>query len=223
MEEIKEIWKDIDGYDSAYQVSNLGRIKSIERIVKDSIGRTRKLKEKYIKTHLFGEYLGVNLRINNEYKQISIHRAIATAFIPNLENKPEVNHIDGNKLNNSIDNLEWVTYSENIIHAYKSGLRSKKHAENLWKYRKNTYVHTQKVVVAYENGVEIKKSNTKDMAIFIKEYKNIKSNVKNIAKNIRMVCLCYEYRKNNKITNTKNRNEAYGMKFKYEIQLKEGD
>lgn len=215
---MKEIWKDIEGYNGIYQISSLGRVKSIERVVHDSIGRTRILKEKYIKPIVSGEYYSINIRINNEYKPISIHRALATAFIPNPGEKPEVNHIDGNKFNNSLDNLEWVTYSENISHAYKNGLRKGNNAKDLWKHRKNTYVNTKKIVVAYEDGKILRKANAKEMAIFIKGYKGIESSINNITKNIRMVCLCHSYRENNKLSKTKNRNEAYGIKFKYEIQ-----
>lgn len=68
-------------------------------------------------------YKAINLPINNKIKRINIHRLLARFFIPNPFNKPIVNHIDGNKWNNNLNNLEWVTGQENMQHAYKSGLR----------------------------------------------------------------------------------------------------
>lgn len=113
---MKEVWKDIKGYEGLYQVSNLGRIKSLPR--KRTIKTERILSPKFNK----GGYLEVALCKNSKYKMCRVHRLVASAFIQNPENKREVNHIDGNKLNNKADNLEWVTPSENIRHAFKTGL-----------------------------------------------------------------------------------------------------
>ena len=101
-----ESWKKIDNYDN-YMISNLGNIKNIKR---------NKLLSPSKNT--WG-YLGVMLHKNGNVKRYQIHRLVANAFIPNIENKKEVNHKDGNKLNNHVDNLEWVTRSENILHSYK--------------------------------------------------------------------------------------------------------
>lgn len=108
----EEIWKDVVGYEGIYQVSNLGRIKSLKR--KGKIKNTQLDKDGY-------EHL--SLWHNSKAKRMSVHRIVAQAFIPNPENKPVVNHIDGNKTNNIVNNLEWCTRSENDIHAYKLGLR----------------------------------------------------------------------------------------------------
>ena len=114
---MNEIWKDIEGYEGFYKISNFGRVKSLKR--KDTKGRT--VRERILKPCIVDGYYSVTL-----YKDIrkifKIHRLIAMAFIPNIENKPFINHIDGNKKNNSIDNLEWVTNQENIKHAFKIGL-----------------------------------------------------------------------------------------------------
>ena len=105
----QEIWKDIPGYEGMYQVSNYGRVMSL---------RYHQTKfPKILKPNLTGEYAYVNLSINNKYHSIKIHRAVAICFIPNPENKPFVNHKDGNKFNNHVDNLEWVTAAENMAHA----------------------------------------------------------------------------------------------------------
>lgn len=104
-----ETWKDIKGYEGLYQISNLGDVKRI------SSG-------KILKPYSHNGYIRVALSKDNTPKHMDIHRLIAQAFIPNPENKPEINHKDGNKENNSIQNLEWCTRKENMSHAKKMGL-----------------------------------------------------------------------------------------------------
>lgn len=118
---MEEIWKDIDGYEGLYQVSNLGRVKSLER--KDKYGRIFKEKVKELQIDKDG-YFRTSLWKGKNGSLKQVHRLVAIAFIPNLENKPIVNHIDGNKQNNNVENLEWCTNSENDLHAYKLGLRT---------------------------------------------------------------------------------------------------
>lgn len=110
---MKEIWKDIQGYEGLYQVSTLGRVKRVTtgRILKGS-------KDK-------DGYLMVRLSKNNIKSDKAIHRLVAQAFIPNPENKLEVNHIDENKTNNSLYNLEWMTRKENINHGTRNERASK--------------------------------------------------------------------------------------------------
>lgn len=104
---INEIWKDITSYEGLYQVSNLGRVKSIKHAIK-----IRKLVENK-------GYLYVVLYKNNIGKTFAAHRLVASEFILNTENKPEVNHIDGKRDNNLLNNLEWVTRSENTLHSFR--------------------------------------------------------------------------------------------------------
>ena len=108
---MKEIWKDIKGYEGLYQVSNLGNVRSMDRITRDG----RKIKGKNIKPHTNGNsrYLRAALCNNGKIKYENLHRLVAKAFIPNPQNKPEVNHKDENPSNNFIDNLEWMTSKEN--------------------------------------------------------------------------------------------------------------
>lgn len=116
-----EIWKDIKGYEERYQVSNMGRIKSIQ----DSHGNYR---ENILSSRSRSKtciYLYVQLWKKNTCSHNAIHRLVAQHFIPNPENKPMVNHLDGNKLKNNAYNLEWCTCSENHLHAFATGLRSK--------------------------------------------------------------------------------------------------
>lgn len=117
----KEIWKDIKGYEGLYKVSNRGNIKSLNY--------RRKLgNERILPGSCDGKgYLQVGLCKNGVRRKFAIHRLVAEAFIENKYNKKEVNHIDGNKSNNHVDNLEWSTRSENVKHAYDNGLISKKY------------------------------------------------------------------------------------------------
>ena len=118
-----KIWKDIPDYEGLYQVSNFGEVKSLPKI-RNVFSSNYIAKERILKPALNDSgYKIVVLTKNKKSKSLRVHRLVALAFIPNLENKPQVNHKDGNKLNNHIDNLEWCTNSENEIHAYKLGLK----------------------------------------------------------------------------------------------------
>lgn len=126
IEEIKdlegEIWRDVVGYEGYYQVSNFGRVKSVTRQVSNHTGMVT-LHPHILKVKLdFKGYARVYLSKNAQDKYVGIHRLVAMSFIPNIDNKPQVNHIDGNKTNNNVNNLEWCTNRENAIHAIKLGL-----------------------------------------------------------------------------------------------------
>lgn len=120
-----ELWKDINGFEGLYQVSSLGNVKSIERSVRYSDGRVYRYEEKLLKPCLDNQsYRFVNLYRTNGKRVIRIHRLVAIVFIPNPENKPEVNHKIGDKSNNTIANLEWATRNENQSHAVKNKLHA---------------------------------------------------------------------------------------------------
>lgn len=111
-----EIWKDVLGYEGLYKVSNLGRIKSLY---------TGKVLAKRIDT---SNYIHVVLYKNKIKKTYRVHRLVAEAFIPNPKKLPFVNHRDENRQNNIVDNLEWVTHSQNI--AYSIGKKIKQYDKN---------------------------------------------------------------------------------------------
>ena len=105
---MQEIWKDITGYEGLYQISNLGRLKSLKRKC-----NKRLCKEIIKKPSLANGYQRIALCKNGQINYYSIHRLVATAFIPNPKKLPCVNHKDTNRANNRVDNLEWCTYKEN--------------------------------------------------------------------------------------------------------------
>ena len=110
---------------------------------------------KIIKTHLSAGYPAYNEYINGKKRNVRVHRQVAETYIPNPLNKPCVNHIDGNKLNNDVSNLEWVTHSENMTHAYKMGLndyqRTRKTKNNV-SIRKITMTQANEIRSKYVYG-----------------------------------------------------------------------
>lgn len=130
MEE-KEIWKDITGYEGLYQISNLGRIKSLERKVKDNYGY-RIVREKILNCRKQKNgYLAVYLYKNGKQKTIKVHRLVAYAFVKNdsLFNN-EINHIDENKLNNCASNLQWCEHIYNMNYGTRTERASKSNTNN---------------------------------------------------------------------------------------------
>jgi hypothetical protein len=157
---MKEIWKDIKGYEGLYQVSNLGKVKSLNRYITNKNNKQQYYNGKMLSGNIRHGYLKLTLSKDNIQKTIPIHILVAKTFIPNPENKPEVNHIDGNKSNNCVNNLEWCTRSENELHAYRNGLAksSLKQKEAVAKYAKENY--SKKVLQYNLNGDFIKEWNS---------------------------------------------------------------
>lgn len=109
------MWKDIEGYEDLYQVSCNGEIKSLSREIIYNNGKVIHLKERILKPLKINNYLAVDLHDSNKnHKRFYIHRLVASAFIDNPDNLPEVNHKDENPFNNSVDNLEWCTHTYNL-------------------------------------------------------------------------------------------------------------
>lgn len=123
LQRTSEIWVDIIGYEGLYQISNNGAVKCLPKSWHIRRGGTATCKEKIKATFLSrGGYELVQLKNRGRHRNFSVHRLVAIHFIENPNSKLEVNHIDGNKLNNHVCNLEWVTPKENMSHAYKIGL-----------------------------------------------------------------------------------------------------
>ncbi len=149
------MWKSIKGYEGSHEVNELGEVRSLDRIV-TSVRNGKKIanrrKGKLLKlSECSNGYLLVKL--SRTSKNFLVHRLVAEAFIPNEENKPQVNHIDGVKNNNHYTNLEWVTCSENHKHSY-SKLNRKEH-----KLTKN--------VILRKDGVEHRFVGCNDAAEFL--------------------------------------------------------
>lgn len=154
----EEIWKDIEGYEGLYQVSNLGRVKRMRFINKNTNIEKERIKSQKIRKD---GYLEVALYKNGKGKYIQVHRLVAKSFIPNPKKLPQVNHIDGNKENNCVDNLEWVTNKENVTHAIKTGLQNnsgehngkakltQQQAEKIRKIRKEKNVPYRQIAKKY--------------------------------------------------------------------------
>lgn len=113
----KEIWKDICGFEGLYQVSDKGRVRSLDRIIwNKASGAYQSLKGKVLKPIDNGDYWYVDLRNGKSHKKVSVHRLVAQSFLPNLTNLGYVNHKDENKRNNRLDNLEWCTPQYNAYY-----------------------------------------------------------------------------------------------------------
>ena len=173
MENQIEIWKDVVGYEGIYQVSNLGRVKSLEKKFWSNKNNSFSINKEFIRklSSTRKGYLRVGLMKDLKQKPFLVHRLVAIAFIPNLENKPEVNHINGIKNDNRVENLEWVTTKENVIHSFQNGLSVRAKGENSKSSKLN-----------YQKASEIRKSNlkNKDLSLIygvsISSIERVKSN-----------------------------------------------
>ena len=117
------MWKDVKGFEDVYKISDTGEIWSKDRLCTDKIGRKRFRKGEKLKPDIAPNgYYRVTLAKNGHKTQKYLHRLLAEHFIDNPLNLPQINHKDGNKLNCRLNNLEWVTVKDNVIHAYKNGL-----------------------------------------------------------------------------------------------------
>ena len=118
-----ERYYDVLGWEDRYQITKFGQVRRKSRYINSPIcGGQRRLPTKQLSVRLIRGYLAIQIRIHGRGKTIYIHRMLAMLFIPNPENKRCINHIDGQKDNNSLGNLEWCTHKENMAHAHRTGL-----------------------------------------------------------------------------------------------------
>jgi len=154
-----EIWKDIEGYEGSYQISNTGRIKSCEREIEKSDGVIIKRKERYLHPVNDEGYMKISLSKNGIRKKYSLHRLLAIAFIENKNNYEIVNHKDGIKLNNNLDNLEWCTCSFNVQHAWNNELNNNsnyRRFKNGYSRRKFNEDTMELIKIEHSNGIAYK-------------------------------------------------------------------
>lgn len=141
---MKELWKDIPNYEGIYQVSNFGNVRNKEKIISQFNNKG---------------YMCVSL-YKSTRKNLRVHRLVAEVFIENPDNKREVNHIDGNKRNNKVTNLEWVTSRENKIHAVNNGLN--KQCIKIYAYKNNTKLESNSIAQMYYKIKKIENINCKE-------------------------------------------------------------
>jgi hypothetical protein len=137
---MSEKWKDIEGYEGLYQISNLGRVKSF-----------KKNNKSYIMKQSNGKYPSVSFYKNGKEKRFLVHRLVAKSFLTNTENKGTVNHINGIKTDNRVENLEWCTQKENIHHALKTGIGSIGERNGLAKFTNEQVRHLRKIYKPYDS------------------------------------------------------------------------
>lgn len=116
-----EVWRDVIGFEGYYKISNFGNVKTVERYDKK---RKRTIPERLRKPVCVHGYLYCELWKDGKHERRAVHRMVAVAFLPPLDGRTEVNHKDGDKANNRLDNLEWCTHSENESHAYNTHLKT---------------------------------------------------------------------------------------------------
>lgn len=152
---MNENWKDIKGYEGLYQVSNLGRLRTLQRYNISKKKHEKNCKILKLSEHRQG-YKTTTLSKDGKRKTYLVHRLVAETFIRNEKSKPEVNHMDADKTNNCVSNLEWVTAKENSMHATSLGIKDTKKAVEKIK-RKVFFYEGGKLVKIFDSGAQCAK------------------------------------------------------------------
>lgn len=165
---MEEIWEDLGGiFGKHYQVSSHGRVRSKNREITRKDKRVLRLRSKILsQVHHSTNCYRVRLCVDSVKYSKSVHRLVAEAFLPNLENKPEVNHKDGDRLNNNLSNLEWCTKEENMRHAVETGLIYNPFGEYARNSKYITRIYKDGVLVAETKG----NAELKDLGF---DYRNV--------------------------------------------------
>ena len=165
---MKEIFKDIKGYEGIYQISNFGKVKSLSRYSHNLYGKIRK--ERIIKPFLCKGYLRVNLVNNKKHHKFFVHKLVAQEFISKINfksmpnenrqkiniNKLKINHKDENKLNNKVDNLEWCTDAYNVNYGTRTQRSAKKYMKQIYQYDlQNNFIKEWNSITEASNKLKI--------------------------------------------------------------------
>ncbi len=201
------MWKDIKEFIGYYQINDNGEVRSLDRNIHF------KYKDRFYKGDVIRQQTGkhgykiVKLHKGKKQYTFTVHKLVAEHFLEKPSYAECVNHKNGNKLDNRVENLEWVTYRDNNIHALKNGLRKPK--------TKGIMPHNIiKVVMFDEENIIAIKESSKEMAQFVIENFEIKGLVDTVARSIRSVCKQNEIGFSN-VQSTRRRKTAYGYKFSY--------
>ena len=153
-----EEWKEVDGFEGLYEVSNFGRVKSVSRYVKNGLTE-KKINEKILVCSREKKtgYLRVTLCKNGKQKIVKVHRLVAFAFLPNLNNYPQVNHKDEDKSNNRVDNLEWCTAKYNMNYG-KRNERAAKSNTNGTRSRPVIQIKDGNIIAEFPSASEVERA-----------------------------------------------------------------
>ncbi len=192
---MNEEWRDIEGYEGYYQISNIGEVKSLERVIIKSNGIKQNVTNHIMKKVNIQGYWQVVLSrkdAKKPHKNFRVHRLVAKAFIPNPDCKPDINHINAIRNDNRVENLEWCTQKENIQHAWKSGLCENVREKSIKRCSILGKRNTKKVVQLDRDNNLIKEWDS--MRVAIKELNIDESNISHSCRDIRKTAGGYKWK-----------------------------